>query len=220
MNGSGDPDGYLNGGKVSLEQTGVEMYCARRYATPEFALFWEIQPDADPKYDGVNLAWPGVSHVVDVHPGDTVFMEVDSPGWYDGPAGQYRMAVTVNPDAAGSRTYVKWRGLKHGYVTGRTAEAITEWETCTSTAPGAGAMSCGLPDVGTARFTGASYVTQAPGDPKPEPMPITQHKLDMKPLAQLGIGWTPVYAGPAGPSDQYDTQHTAFTTYWNGWGSR
>ncbi|HYV79514.1 MAG TPA: hypothetical protein VE979_15395 [Streptosporangiaceae bacterium] len=96
MNGPGDPDARLNSGKVSLEQTGVEMYCARRYATPEFALFWEIVPDASPKYDGVNLGWPGVNHVVDVHPGNTVSMEVDSPGWVDisGHAGQYRMTIT------------------------------------------------------------------------------------------------------------------------------
>ena len=96
MNDPGDPDARLNGGKVSLEQTGVEMYCARRYATPEFALFWEIVPDASPKYDGVNLGWPGVNHVVDVHPGNTVSMEVDSPGWVDisGHAGQYRMTIT------------------------------------------------------------------------------------------------------------------------------
>jgi hypothetical protein len=225
MNGPGDPDARLNGGKVSLEQTGVEMYCARRYATPEFALFWEIVPDASPKYDGVNLGWPGVNHVVDVHPGNTVSMEVDSPGWVDisGHAGQYRMTITVNPGSDHSSTYTQWRGLKRGYVTGHTVEATTEWETCASTAPGAGSLSCGLPDVGTARFTYAGYVTRIPGDPKPVPVPIPQHKLEMKPLAQLGVRWTPVYAGPAGPSnpsDPYDTQHTAFTTYWNGWGSR
>jgi hypothetical protein len=224
----------VDGKAVSLEQDGVEVYCRNRHATPEFALFWEVYPDTAAS-NHVHYNWAGtdgkpVGHVIDVQPGDTVIADVLSPGWFGGHPGKYGLRVTVNPPTADNPapartgTYFAWRAILPGYTGGTTVEAITEWETCSSLWNGrpvgdftAGVSpNCGLPRLGTPRFAGG-YLTRLPGDPKPAPVPVTQHPLTMRPLMTL---WAPVYPGKPEPADQYDSQHTGFVTHWNGWGWR